>query len=113
MAGSGRSINFSEGVSNDRPSCSPVAGIMGRKHDQRAEQADRDHQGHAVHQGEGSLHVSGGTRAPKSLLLSNIQGLMGSGGKSKMEFLRDQATLHNSLAVAVTETWLKPDINSC
>ena len=35
---------------------------------------------------------------------------MGVGGKSKADFLSDQAILHNSLAVAVTETWLKPGI---
>ena len=35
---------------------------------------------------------------------------MGSGGKAKTGFLSDQATIHNSLAVSVTESWLKPEI---
>ena len=46
----------------------------------------------------------------KTFLLSNIQGLQGAGGRSKAGFLHDQAILCNSLVVAVTETWLKPEV---
>ena len=97
-------------MSSVRPSCPPAARNLGWEHDQGDEQVDRDHQGPTAHQGEGGCHVPGRTGGPKTLLLSNIQGLMGVGGKSKADFLSDQAMLHNSLAVAVTETWLKPEI---
>ena len=43
-------------------------------------------------------------------MLSNIQGLLGLGGKSKTGFLFDQAVLNNALAIAVTESWLKPEV---
>ena len=35
---------------------------------------------------------------------------MSQGGKSKSAFLHDQAVLHSSLVVSVTETWLKPGV---
>ena len=43
-------------------------------------------------------------------LLTNIRGILSVGGKSKTGFLYDQAVNHNPLVVAVTETWLKPDM---
>ena len=43
-------------------------------------------------------------------MLSNIQGLLGQGGKSKTGFLYDQAVMNNTLAIAVTESWLKPEV---
>ena len=95
---------------SSRPSCAPVAGSLGRNNNEGIDQADRDHSGHDVHQSEGSLHEPRESGGQQTLLLSNIRGLMGSGGKSKTAFLSDQATIHSSLAVAVTETWLKPEI---
>ena len=35
---------------------------------------------------------------------------MGHGGKAKVRFLSDQAIKHNAFAVAVTESWLTPDV---
>ena len=63
-----------------------------------------------MYQSEGSLQSSRGTGGRKTFLLSNIQGLLGTGGRSNTGFLCDQATIHSSLAVGVTESWLKPDI---
>ena len=47
---------------------------------------------------------------PQSFLLSNIQRLITSTGKTKSKFLSDQAELKNALLVAVTETWLHSSI---
>ena len=93
-----------------RPSCSPAAGDLGRKNDQRTDQAERGDNEHVVLQCEGDVREPRGSGVHQTLLLSNIRGLLGSGGNSKTGFLYDQATLHSSLAVAVTETWLKPDM---
>ena len=60
------------------------------------------HAGH-VEQSEGSV-------SPQTFLLTNIQGILGQGGKSKAGFLFDQSVLHKSLAVAVTESWMKPEV---
>ena len=45
----------------------------------------------------------------KTLLLSNIRSLLGKGGKTKVQFLSDQAQQLNAVAIAVTESWLNPD----
>ena len=45
-----------------------------------------------------------------SFLLVNIQGLFSSGGADKITFLSDQASLKNSPLIAITESWLSPDI---
>ena len=92
---------------NPRPSCTPDAGSLGWEHPEGAGEADRDH---SVQQDEGHDHTTWGSVSPQTFLLSNIRGLLGLGGKSKTGFLYDQAVLHNSLAVSVTETWLKPDV---
>ena len=88
------------------PSSAPVDGSLGWEHPEGAGEADR---GHAVLQDEGHDDDLGSGRS-KTFLLSNIQGLLGLGGKSKTGFLYDQAVTHNSLLVSVTETWLKPEV---
>ena len=46
----------------------------------------------------------------QTFILSNIQRLITPSGRTKSGFLSDQAQLSNALLVAVTETWLSPDI---
>ena len=48
--------------------------------------------------------------ASQTFILSNIQRLITPSGRTKSGFLCDQAHLGNALLVAVTETWLSPDI---
>ena len=67
-------------------------------------------QEHDVQQDEGPVHVPAEPGCSQTILLSNIQGLLGQRGKSKTKFLHDQAVINNALAVAVTETWLKPEV---
>jgi hypothetical protein len=43
---------------------------------------------------------------PQTFLLTNIQRLITTSGKTKTKFLSDQAELNGALLVAVTETWL-------
>ena len=43
-------------------------------------------------------------------MLTNIRSILGQGGKSKVKFLSDLAIQHKACAVAVTESWLKPEI---
>ena len=47
---------------------------------------------------------------PLSFILSNIRGLLGLRGKNKVPFLYDLATSRNCLWLAITETWLNPNI---
>ena len=57
------------------------------------------------------LDARGARKGDKqTFLLSNIRGILGQGGNSKTGFLFDQAISHQAMIVAVTETWLKPDI---
>ena len=77
---------------------------MGQGHAEGLGQADRDN---AVNQSQGHHDPPG---RPQTFLLTNIRGILSVGGKSKTGFLYDQAVNHNSLVVAVTETWLKPDM---
>ena len=46
----------------------------------------------------------------QTFLLSNIRRLITPSGATKSGFLYDQAELSRALLVAVTETWLCPDI---
>ena len=46
----------------------------------------------------------------QSFLLSNIQRLITPSGRTKSGFLSDQAQLNGALLVAVTETWLTPQV---
>ena len=47
---------------------------------------------------------------PPSFLLTNIRGLVGGRGRNKSPFLHDLAVQRNCLWVAITESWLRPDI---
>ena len=101
---------FSAAVHNPRPSCAPAAGCMGREDAEGDGETNRGYEEHAVQPGEGGLPEPRGSGGPQTFLLSNIRGLIGQGGKSKAGFLYDQAILHKSLVVAVTESWLKPKV---
>ena len=46
----------------------------------------------------------------KSFILTNIRRLITQNGRRKSGFLADQADLKNSVYVAVTETWLNPEV---
>ena len=46
----------------------------------------------------------------QTFILSNIQRLITPTGRTKSGFLSDQAQIGNALVVAVTETWLSPDV---
>ena len=46
----------------------------------------------------------------QTFILSNIQRLITPSGRTKSGFLGDQAQQHGALLVAVTETWLTPQI---
>ena len=48
--------------------------------------------------------------ARQTFILTNIQRLITPSGRTKSGFLHDQAQLCNSLLVAVTVTWLSPQI---
>ena len=47
---------------------------------------------------------------PASFIVTNIRGLVGVRGRNKSPFLHDLASQRNCLWVAVTESWLRPDI---
>ena len=64
----------------------------------------RDDSGQTSHGGgEGAIW-------PVSFFLSNIRGLVGLRGRNKVPFLHDPATNRNCLWLAITETWLNPNI---
>ena len=58
----------------------------------------------------GSPCRTGSSLGRQTFILSNIQRLITPSGRSKSGFLHDQAQLGNALLVAVTETWLSPQI---
>ena len=47
---------------------------------------------------------------PQTFILTNIQRLITPSGKTKTQFLSDQAELNGALLVAVTETWLNTGV---
>ena len=93
-------LTFSAKVYSSSPGCASTSRNLGWQHAAgNSETSERD------------PLITGGSRTKQpTLLLSNIRSILGQVGKTKVQFLSDQALQQNAVAVAVTESWLHPDV---